>query len=45
MDARVKSAKPRSALPSRQRSLKEKLLLALTMDKAAGGPFQMWLKG
>ena len=45
MDSRVRSAKPRSALPTRQRSLREKLRLAMTLDKACGGPFQIFLRG
>ena len=44
MDKRIKSAKPRTVV-SRQRNMQENLLLAITMDKRAGGPFSNFLKG
>ena len=44
MDKRIKSAKPRSAVRSRMRSLSDKLLLAMTIDKACGGPLLNFLR-
>ena len=44
LDDRVKSAKPNLRMKPKEKTLREKLILALMADTSAGGPFKLYLQ-